>query len=171
MTVPTSTMDERKQKLAALAAKRKQDEVTKENGKSALNTSKKESKSHSSGSSHKRPHASSSSSSSKHKKRQQSESEDDSEESSSESDSDNSEKDASPSPKRSKGKGKMPMKKKRKGNDSDSGGSDVEASDISEDELQGLDTANIITTGRRTRGVKIQYDFSQFGDADDSDDD
>ncbi|KAL1924285.1 uncharacterized protein VTP21DRAFT_7320 [Calcarisporiella thermophila] len=65
-----------------------------------------------------------------------------------------------------KAKGKQPEKKKKKKNESEDEPSESE--DDIDNELEGLDTSNIITGSRRTRGKKI--DFSRFGpDPDDED--
>ncbi|KAI3645700.1 hypothetical protein MP228_008628 [Amoeboaphelidium protococcarum] len=39
------------------------------------------------------------------------------------------------------------------------------------EELEGLDTSNIITTGRRTRGARVKYTFNEDDDNDDDEDD
>ncbi|KAI3649060.1 hypothetical protein MP228_006914 [Amoeboaphelidium protococcarum] len=39
------------------------------------------------------------------------------------------------------------------------------------EELEGLDTSNIITTGRRTRGARVKYTFNEDDDNDDGEDD
>lgn len=75
--------------------------------------------------------------------------------------------------KKKKSKDEKPKKKKKsKGSDSDSeplsGGSGAEEDEEEDDALLGLDLGNIIETGRRTRGKRI--DFTQFG-PDGSDDD
>ncbi|KAI9311395.1 hypothetical protein BX666DRAFT_1881803 [Dichotomocladium elegans] len=61
-------------------------------------------------------------------------------------------------------KAKVPAKKrgsKKNSDDEDEGSSAEDKSDISDNELEGLDTSDIIPGGRRTRGKKI--DYRQFG--------
>ncbi|KAI8365674.1 hypothetical protein EDC96DRAFT_509487 [Choanephora cucurbitarum] len=56
---------------------------------------------------------------------------------------------------------KRPIEKKKKRKTSDDDASDEDKSDVSETELETLDTSLIIPGGRRTRGKKI--DYKQFG--------
>ena len=62
-------------------------------------------------------------------------------------------------------------KKKRADSDDSSDESSVDYEAISDDDMsdEGLDTANIIPGGRRTRGVRTSYKQFDFGDSDDSD--